>query len=70
MAVLSKSVKQSKEGTQFIYENGMPATIPIEAKLSRDDINTIIALVESSFIKGISTGRKQKAQEFREFLEE
>ncbi|AVL75530.1 hypothetical protein [Providencia rettgeri] len=70
MPVLSKSVKKSKEGTQFIYENGMPATIPIEAKLSLDDINTIITLVESSFTKGISIGRKQKAKEFREFLEE
>ncbi|EPO2450648.1 hypothetical protein ACT7LO_000943 [Providencia rettgeri] len=70
MAILSSKYKKDKDGFQFVYENGMPATPLITAELSKDDINAIIALVESSFTKGINAGRKQKAQEFREFLEE
>nr|ELR5041428.1 hypothetical protein [Providencia stuartii]ELR5082486.1 hypothetical protein [Providencia stuartii] len=70
MAILSKKYKEDKYGVQFIFENGSPASTIYNTALSKEDISSIIDLVEMAYSKGISAGRKQKAQEFRELLEE
>ncbi len=70
MPLFYKAHKQSKDGLQFFLEPNGRATMPIKAELSKDDINIIIDLIESAYLKGVNTGRKDKAREFRELLEE
>ncbi|MGO2305997.1 MAG: hypothetical protein ACTH5W_15005 [Providencia sp.] len=70
MVILSKKYKKDKHGVQFIFENGSLASTIYNTALSKEDINSIIDLVETAYSRGISVGRKEKTQELREFLEE
>ncbi|MGV2934189.1 hypothetical protein ACIPUA_03885 [Providencia sp. AGC89] len=70
MAILSNKYKKDKYGIQFIFENGSPAATIYNTALTKENINSIIDLVETAYSRGISAGRKEKIQEFKEFLEE
>lgn len=70
MSLFYKAHEQSKDGLQFFLEPNGRATMPIHAELSKDDINIIIDLLETAYLKGVNAGRKEKTREFRELLEE